>query len=169
MRKGWLLAAGGALALAAIPASSAAATGASGSGLWSPTYQPSPTDCGVFVRDTNNFCVADDSGAVELGVKFTSSKAVQISGVRMYRVDADSQTASLWSSSGTLLATGASAASATPGWQDVAFSQPVSVGPGQTYIASYYVAERRLRLRVRVLHEQLADGRADHRPPVAGG
>ena len=44
---------------------------------------------------------------VELGVKFQTSKALQITGVRVYRVDTDAVTGSLWSAAdGQLLANG---------------------------------------------------------------
>ena len=113
--------------------------GSAAAGLWPSTYQATPTDCGSFSRDANDFCSIDDSGSVELGVKFTSSQAVSIVGVRVYRVDAGDVTASLWTADGTRLAgpTGLGG-TATHGWQDVMFGAPVPITPGQTYIASYF-------------------------------
>ncbi len=71
-------------------------------------------------------------------MKFTSSQAVDIVGVRIYRTDAGPVSASLWNSSGGRLAGPTSAAgAATHGWQDVLFSAPVAIAPGQTYTASY--------------------------------
>jgi hypothetical protein len=129
----------GALLLAGTAAtSSSAASGSSGAGLWSETYTPVSTDCGVFSRDANNVCYADDPGSVELGVKFTSSKAIRIAGVRLYRVDPTAQSGSLWSSDGTLLATGTLSTAPTHAWQDLTFSSPISIAPGTTYVASYY-------------------------------
>jgi hypothetical protein len=87
--------------------------------------------------DGNHFCLIDDLGAVELGVRFTSSKPALITGVRVYRVDAGTVTGSLWSDTGTLLATGTFGAQAGHGWQDLRFSSPVSIPAGQTYVASY--------------------------------
>lgn len=134
-----LAAATAALAFLAVPAAAGATGGSAGAGLWPGTYQASQTDCGSFSRDANNFCYIDDSGSVELGVKFTSSKAVNVTGVRIYRVDPGPVTGSLWAADGTLLAGPAGFdGTATHGWQDVTFSAPVPIAPGQTYVASYF-------------------------------
>jgi hypothetical protein len=121
-----------ALALIAVPA-----TAATGAGLWSSTFQAGSTACPFNL--TNTFCWIDDGGSVELGVKFTSSKAVNVVGVRAYRVDGGPVTGSLWATDGTRLAGPvAFDGTATHGWQDVTFGTPVAVTPGQTYIASYF-------------------------------
>jgi Domain of unknown function (DUF4082) len=75
---------------------------------------------------------------VELGVKFTTSVPLLATGVRVYRVDAGSVTGSLWKADGTLLATGTFAPQAGDGWQDLVFTSPVPMLPGQTYVASYF-------------------------------
>ena len=113
--------------------------GGAPAGLWPSTYQASPTNCGSFGQDANSFCTIDDSGSVELGVKFRSSHPVSIVGVRIYRVDAGPVTASLWDSAGDRLA-GPTAfdGTATHGWQDVMFGSPVAITPGETYTASYF-------------------------------
>ncbi len=141
MRRTLMLAAAAltALALVAIP-TAAGASGSAGAGLWPSNHQATVTDCGSFSRDANNFCFIDDGGAVELGVKFTTSMPVLATGVRIYRVDGGSVTGSLWKADGTLLATGAFAAQAGHGWQDLVFATPVPIVPGQTYIASYFAA-----------------------------
>jgi Domain of unknown function (DUF4082) len=128
-----------AFALVAIP-TAAGATGSAGAGLWPSTHEAAATDCGSFTRDTNNFCYIDDGGAVELGVKFTTSMPVLATGVRIYRVDGGSVTGSLWKADGTLLATGEFAAQTGHGWQDLVFATPVPIVPGQSYIASYFAA-----------------------------
>jgi Domain of unknown function (DUF4082) len=117
----------------------ASAEASIGAGLWPATHQAAITDCGAFSRDDNNFCYLDDGGSVELGVKFTSSKNVNVTGVRAYRTDGGPVTGSLWAADGTRLAGPASfTGTATHGWQDAAFSAPVAITAGQTYIASYY-------------------------------
>lgn len=142
MRAGRITAVLGAAAVLVAPAASAAAaTNTVGAGLWPADYRPAPSDCGVFTRDANDFCVADDPGSVELGVKFTASRAVRAAGVRLYRVDPAATGVSLWSADGTLLATGTASSSTTHAWQDVALSQPVTLVPGATYIASYHSPE----------------------------
>src|SRR3954468_2031805 len=128
---------GVALALLSVPATASAEA----PGLWPSTYQANVTDCGgnpLRASDANHFCFIEDSGSVELGVKFTSSSNVDIVGVRAYRTDTGSVTGSLWKPDGTRLATAGFAAYAgTHGWQDTPFGSPVSIDPGQTYIASY--------------------------------
>lgn len=122
-------------------AASAATT--SYAGLWSPTFVAGETagQCGSFPLDSNSFCYAS-GGSVALGVKFTTVSPVLITGVRIYRVDGSAITGALWNadSSATPLASGTfDAYSGTHGWQDLVFSSPVWIVPGQTYVASYYV------------------------------
>jgi len=112
--------------------------------LWGSSFTGSATtadDCGFGAgprsMDINDFCVIDDFGAVELGVRFTSAKPVAITGVRIYRVDAGTVTGSLWGADGVLLATGTFDAQAGHGWQDLQFSSPVTILANQTYVASY--------------------------------
>jgi len=84
--------------------------------------------------------VTDQSSGVELGVKFTASNNGSISGIRFYKVpdNTGTHTGSLWSSTGTLLATGTFSNESTQGWEQLAFSTPVSVTAGTTYVASYH-------------------------------
>lgn len=98
-------------------------------------------DCGVWRLDDQDFCVANDSrNGVELGVKFTSSRAVMITGVRIYRVDTGTVRGSLWTSAGRLLARGVFAPPSGNGngWQDLTFAEPVRIDPDSIYVASYY-------------------------------
>lgn len=82
----------------------------------------------------------DDRSAVELGVKFTTSRAGVISGIRFFKGNANtgSHTARLWSSSGTILATATFNNETASGWQEVRFSSPVPVSANTTYVASYF-------------------------------
>lgn len=82
----------------------------------------------------------DDPNAVELGVRFVSASDGVIAGLRFYK-GADNvglHTASLWDSSGTLLATATFNGETGSGWQQVAFSSPVAIRAGVTYVASYH-------------------------------
>ena len=110
-------------------------------GLWDSGYSPGalPAQCGTWVLDAQGFCTADDvRNGVELGMKFQSSVALRITGIRVYRVDAGSITGSLWDGDGTRLATGAFADTATLGWQDLVFSAPIAIRADRTYLATYY-------------------------------
>jgi hypothetical protein len=134
------LAAGVAVALVSLSAT-ASAEASQGAGLWPDDYTATGTSdrCAGYGPDANNFCFIDDGGSVELGVKFTSSKNVNVTGVRAYRTDNGPVTGSLWAADGTRLAGPANfTGTATHSWQDAAFSAPVAITAGQTYIASYY-------------------------------
>src|SRR5262245_61250679 len=131
-RIGWL-ALVCALAVSSLPSTASAAS----AGLWSDSFQADPpsSSCGRFSFD-GHFCYTtnDGGGAVELGVKFSSTKSVDIVGVRVYRTDAGAVTGSLWSSDGTQLRSAAFTPYAgAHGWQDTLFT-PVSIEPGTTYI-----------------------------------
>ncbi len=77
---------------------------------------------------------------VELGVKFRSDVDGTISGVRFYKGlgSTGTHTGSLWTSIGTRLATGTFTNESASGWQELIFSQPVSISANTTYIASYH-------------------------------
>jgi hypothetical protein len=79
---------------------------------------------------------------VELGMKFTASVGGTISGIRFYKLanDTGPHTGSLWSSTGTLLATVTFTNESTSGWQTATFSNPVQITAGTTYVASYHTS-----------------------------
>jgi hypothetical protein len=83
-----------------------------------------------------------DGTSVELGVKFTASQNGSISGIRFYKVpdNTGTHTGSLWSSTGTLLATGTFTSESSQGWEELDFSSPVSITAGTTYVASYHTS-----------------------------
>ncbi|WP_424629793.1 DUF4082 domain-containing protein [Bradyrhizobium sp. SYSU BS000235] len=78
--------------------------------------------------------------AVNLGMRFVSSAAGTISGVRFYKAagETGTHTGSLWSSNGTLLANATFVNETASGWQTVTFSSPVSITAGTSYIVSYH-------------------------------
>ena len=73
-------------------------------------------------------------------MRFTSSSAGTITGIKYYKGanDTGTHTGSLWSSTGTLLATATFTNETASGWQTVTFSNPVSITAGTTYVASYH-------------------------------
>ena len=81
-----------------------------------------------------------DGSAVELGVKFRSDVPGQVVGVRYFKTSGNTgaHTGTLWSATGQPLATVTFAAESATGWQEAAFSSPVTVQPGTTYVASYH-------------------------------
>ncbi|MEU4653983.1 DUF4082 domain-containing protein [Streptomyces sp. NPDC023723] len=81
-----------------------------------------------------------DGGSVELGVKFRTTKAGSVTAVRFYKSpnNTGTHTGSLWTASGTRLATGTFGNETASGWQQLNFATPVSVKANTTYVASYF-------------------------------
>jgi YVTN family beta-propeller protein len=80
-----------------------------------------------------------DGNSVNLGVKFTSTQAGFITGVRFYKGAGNTGThiGALWSSTGTLLASATFTNETATGWQQVNFATPVAIAANTTYVASY--------------------------------
>jgi|GEM_PF-1864945 len=78
--------------------------------------------------------------AIEAGVKFRPNVQGQITGIRFYKRSANTGThvGSLWTVDGVLLARATFTNETASGWQQVNFNAPVTVTPGQVYVASYY-------------------------------
>lgn len=82
----------------------------------------------------------DFDNPVELGVKFSSSVAGFIKGIRFFSGNTVSgnYTGHLWSVDGELLASAEFTNVTASGWQQVFFSEAIAIAPGTIYIASYY-------------------------------
>ncbi|HYH01109.1 MAG TPA: choice-of-anchor D domain-containing protein [Terriglobales bacterium] len=83
---------------------------------------------------------ANDSQAVELGVKFKSDVSGYITGIRYYKSSNNTGThmGNLWTTTGTRLASATFTNETASGWQQVNFSNPVPITAGTVYIASYH-------------------------------
>ncbi|CAM3401787.1 DUF4082 domain-containing protein [Corallococcus sp. ZKHCc1 1396] len=83
---------------------------------------------------------ANDSAAVELGMRFRSDAAGRIMGVRFYKGagNTGTHTGSLWSASGTLLATATFQGETASGWQEARFATPVTIAADTNYVVSYH-------------------------------
>ncbi|MCB8822260.1 DUF4082 domain-containing protein [Microvirga rosea] len=95
----------------------------------------------VFAASISPPIVAEiDPSSVELGMKFQSSVAGTVTGVRFFKNDLNigSHTGTLWSSTGTKLATATFTNETGNGWQAVTFSNPVAINPNTTYVVSYH-------------------------------
>ena len=97
---------------------------------------PSPSGGHSDARDPAD----PDASAVELGVKFTSDVNGQINGIRFYKSTTNTGThvGTLWSSTGTQLATATFTNETASGWQQVNFAAPVAITAGTVYVASYH-------------------------------
>ena len=83
---------------------------------------------------------AGDNSAVNLGVKFRSSVAGQITGLRFYKSASNTGThvGSLYAAGGGApLAQATFASESASGWQTVTFANPVSITANTTYVAAY--------------------------------
>ena len=83
---------------------------------------------------------ATDTGAVELGVKFRSTVGGYVTGIRFYKGTGNTgtHTGSLWTTSGTRLATATFSNESASGWQQVNFAAPVPIAANTVYVASYF-------------------------------
>ncbi|MDR7110830.1 hypothetical protein J2X03_000686 [Microbacterium trichothecenolyticum] len=82
---------------------------------------------------------ADDTQAVELGLRFSTEVDGYASGVRFYKGPGNGgqHIGSLWNAAGSRLATVSFSGESSTGWQTAQFSSPVSLIAGQTYTVSY--------------------------------
>ncbi|MDA8430935.1 MAG: DUF4082 domain-containing protein [Geobacteraceae bacterium] len=78
--------------------------------------------------------------AVELGVKFRSDVSGTVTGVRFYKAGTNTgtHTGTLWTNSGTLLATATFSGESASGWQQVDFPAPVTIAANTIYVVSYH-------------------------------
>lgn len=81
-----------------------------------------------------------DTKSVEVGTRFQSAVAGYVTGVSFYKgaKNTGTHTGSLWTASGTLLATGTFTAESASGWQTLTFASPVAISANTPYIASYH-------------------------------
>jgi Domain of unknown function (DUF4082)/Bacterial Ig-like domain len=86
-----------------------------------------------------NASVSDPS-SVELGTAFTPSVNGTVTAIRFYKGagNTGTHTGSIWSSSGTRLATVTFTGESATGWQSATLTTPLALSAGQTYVVSYY-------------------------------
>lgn len=99
--------------------------------------------CSVWAPTEVPKIVADpDTQAVELGMKFRSVVAGQVTGVRYYKStqNTGTHTATLWSRTGQLLAsvTFPSNQNTGSGWKQANFATPVTIQANTTYVVTYH-------------------------------
>lgn len=109
---------------------------------WSFTTAGAPTcPCTIWDASATPAVASDsDTNSVELGVKFRSDISGFITGIRFYKGPNNGGThvATLWSSSGDVLATAPFSNETATGWQQVTFASPVAITANVTYVASYH-------------------------------
>ena len=81
-----------------------------------------------------------DTNSIEVGTKFQSAISGNITGVRFFKgvFDKGTHVGSLWTTSGTLLASVTFTNETVAGWQSQAFAAPVPITANTTYVISYH-------------------------------
>ena len=101
---------------------------------------PSQTSYSIWDSTAKPANVTDsDTQAVELGLKFRSSVAGNVTGVRFYKGSQNTGThvGHLWTKSGALLASVTFTGETASGWQQANFANPVTIAANTTYVISY--------------------------------
>ena len=104
------------------------------------TVGPESCPCTIFpTTATPGTPDSSDGSSVNLGVKFSASKAGEVTGVRFYKAATNTGThvGSLWTSTGTLLGSVTFSGESTSGWQTANFSSPIPVKANTEYVVSY--------------------------------
>jgi hypothetical protein len=116
-----------------------AAVNASGEGSASAASAPAIPRATIFEGTTPEVADVNDPGPVVLGVKFTSTSAGHVNGIRFYKSAANTGThiVALWSSTGSVIAQATATGETATGWQEVQFPTPVAIAANTTYVAGY--------------------------------
>jgi Domain of unknown function (DUF4082)/Fibronectin type III domain/Mo-co oxidoreductase dimerisation domain len=95
--------------------------------IWGTSVTPSLIDSG-------------DGSSVEVGMQFTSDTNASITGIRFYKAATNTGThiGSLWTASGTRLASVTFTNETPSGWQTASFTPAVNITAGTTYVVSYF-------------------------------
>ena len=105
---------------------------------------PATCPCTIWPSTATPAATDPDTSPVELGVKFRTSSAGFITGIRYYKPSTSTgqHVGSLWSSTGTRLANVTFTNETASGWQQASFASPVAVNANTTYVASYFTPAR---------------------------
>jgi hypothetical protein len=111
-----------------------------------PAAAAPPCPCTIWAGSATPTVPSDsDTSAVEVGLKFSSDVAGQVTGVRFYKGPGNTGThvGRLWSASGQSLATVTFSGETATGWQQASFASPVTIAANTTYVVSYYAPNGR--------------------------
>jgi Domain of unknown function (DUF4082)/Alginate lyase len=139
------------LALAAVvsvlPADASAPTG-----LWSNSAKPKTTS-------------VSDSEGIEVGVRFHSTIAGEVTGVQFYKGSGNSGThvGTLWTGDGVALANVTFTKESKNGWQTAKFPKAIPISANTAYVISYYAPHGHYAQDTRYFDKSRVDG-----PLVAG-
>ena len=124
--------------------------------LWRPATVPAVPD-------------VDDPSPVNLGLKFKSDVTGFIKGVRFYKGAGNlgTHTGSLWTSTGSLLATAEFANESPSGWQEMLFDVAVPIAANTTYVVSYHTNVGHYSASSGYFNSAGIDASPLHAPPTA--
>jgi hypothetical protein len=113
---------------------------------WSFTTAAAPPppsgSCPCTIWGTTVPSVPDDGdpASIEVGTKFRSDVAGHVTGARFYKspLNTGTHTATLWTATGTQLATATFTGETASGWQQVLFATPAPIAANTTYVISYH-------------------------------
>jgi hypothetical protein len=106
------------------------------------TFTTGACPCSIWTTSTTPGSEDGDTGAVELGMKFTSDVAGTVTGLRFYKYAENTGThvGNLWSVGGTLLGTVTFSGETASGWQTATFTTPIAIVANTTYVISYHTS-----------------------------
>ncbi len=106
------------------------------------TLAGSTTAYTAFGDGPGGVAAGPDSGqSIEVGVKLRVSQGGYVSAIRFYKpyTEGDAFTGRLYTAAGTVLGEGtATLPAGATGWQEIPLATPVSLTPGETYLATYF-------------------------------
>ena len=105
-----------------------------------PPSTPGVCPCSLFDDETTPVILEDSNpSGVTLGVRFSAQVDGSATAIRFYKGpnNTGTHTGTLWSATGTQLATGTFSAETASGWQTLVLSQPVTITRNTEYVASY--------------------------------
>ncbi len=114
---------------------------------WSFTTGGDDCPCSIWNKGDltdNPTTFAGTPGGEVLGQKIHANGNGYIHAVRFYksiRTTATTHAVHIWTTTGTLLASGTSSNETDYGWQEVQLASPVAVSQGQDYVVSYYTPD----------------------------
>ena len=116
----------------------------------SPLPPPPPQNVSIFgnqTPDANYQNVGDPSipaKGVELGMKFTSSVAGKIVGIKFWKgsQNTGTHTGSIWTTAGARLVTATFKNETASGWQEILFTNPIEIKANTTYVVSYHTTAK---------------------------
>ena len=103
--------------------------------------QAQPATETIFTTQTPSSPNDTDGVPYELGLKFQSAKAGQITAIRYWKAPSETGThvGRIWTSTGSVLASVSFAAETSSGWQQQALSTPLNIQANTTYVVSVNV------------------------------